>query len=195
LTPQDEAEHNAALGPFAERLQPVREKEEQAGLGEGGSVKDSFAISTEEELYAEIARAWCRIHPPAARVRHPMRPFAIGPDFASAVWNQREDYAQKVIAVCARVISRRQPNGEDAQHVSALTATPGESLDPATAWWQALPEPGELGLHFWVLGNGTVELRSLAPYDEPSPPEYGRFADAPHESGRHARNETSDGDD
>jgi hypothetical protein len=96
--------------------------------------------------------------------------------------------------VCAGVISRREPQGEGAQQVSTLTATPKESLDPATAWWQALPEPGELGLHFWVLGNGTVELRSLAPYDEPSTPEYGRFADAPHGSGRHARNEKSEDD-
>jgi hypothetical protein len=195
LTPQDEAEHDAALSSFAGRLQPACATEERAGRDEGGRVQDSFAIATEEELYAEIARAWCRIHPPAARVRHPMQPFAVSPAFTSAVWGQREDYAQKIIAVCARIISRRQPHGEGAQQVSALTATPRESLDPATAWWQALPELGELGLHFWVLGNGTIELSSLAPYDEPSPPEYGRFADALHESGGHARNETSDADD
>jgi hypothetical protein len=178
LTPQDEPEYDAALSAFAE----------------GRRAQDSFAIATETELYAEIARAWCRIYPPAARVRHPMQPFAVNRVFTSAVWGQREDYAQKIIAVCARVISRRQPHGEGAQPVSALTATPRESLDPATAWWQAVPELGALGLHFWVLGNGTIELRSLAAYDEPPMPEYERFADTQHESGRHARDETSDAD-
>lgn len=142
------------------------------GLDEG----DSFAVATEVELYTEIARAWCRIYPPATRVRYPMQPFAVGPDLASVIWEQREDYAQNVIAVCARVVSRREPQGEGAQQVGALTATPEESLDPATDWWLAVPELGELGLHFWVLGNGTVELRKLAPYDDPPLAEYGRFA-------------------
>jgi hypothetical protein len=178
VTPQDEPERDAALSVFAE----------------GRRAQDFVAIATETELYAEIVRAWCRIYPPAARVRHPMQPFAINRAFTPAVWGQREDYAQKIIAVCARVISRRQPHGEGAQQVSVLTATPQESSDPATAWWQEVPELGGLGLHFWVLGNGTVELRGLAAYDEPPTPEYGRFADTQTEFGRAASSQASDPD-
>jgi|GEM_PF-2703113 hypothetical protein len=136
-----------------------------------------FSVATEEELYAEVARAWCRMHSPPTRVRFPMRPFAFGPDFAPAVWDQREDHAQEVVAVCAGIVSRRNPNEHGAQEVNGLAMTPGESLDPACAWWQPIPpDLGEIGVHFWVLGNGTVEIRSLAPLDEPPLPEYGRFA-------------------
>lgn len=137
---------------------------------------ETFAVSTEEELYAEIARAWCRMQAPGKHVERPLQPYALGPDFAHAVWSEPEDNAQRIIVVCAKVISLHHTGLCGARRVDGVTRMPGEALDPVSSWWRPLDELGELGLHYWVLANKTIELRSLAAFDSPPPAQYGRFA-------------------
>lgn len=140
-------------------------------------VSDGFVLATEEELYAEIARAWYRLSTCSDHVKRPMRPYAIGPEFAHAVWSTREDQAQCVIAVCARIITFRVWELPGARLIGGVDFRPKETLDPATAWWQPVGELPGHGVHCWILGNGTIELRSLAAVDDLPLPEYGRFAD------------------
>lgn len=146
----------------------------------------TFAVATEEELYAEIARAWYRMDSAAGHIERPMQPYTIGPEFANEVWSQREDSAQRIVAVCARVVSFHNWQLSGAQRVASVDEPPREALDPAAAWWQPLKDPPELGVHYWILGNGTVEFRSLASLHAPPPPEYGRFATTHERRGIHA---------
>jgi hypothetical protein len=139
---------------------------------------DIFAVATEEELYAEISRAWYRMGSPGVHIACPMQPFAIGPELAYAVWSRPEDYAQRIVAVCARVVTFRGWQLPAAQQIEGVDGPPGEALDPAAAWWHPIEKPSGLGMHYWILGNGTIELRSLAPVDAPPPLEYGRRAAA-----------------
>jgi hypothetical protein len=140
-------------------------------------VSDRFVLATEEELYAEISRAWYRLSRCGDHVKRPMRPYALGPEFAQAVWSTREDKAQCVIAVCARIITFPFWELPGARLVGGVDYRPKEALDPVTAWWQPVDELSGYGVHCWILGNGTIELRSLAAVDDPPLPEYRRFAD------------------
>ncbi len=52
-----------------------------------------------------------------------------------------------------------------------------EGLDPVSTWWHPLSSTAEVGLHFWRLGIGMIELRSVGPVDDPPQLQFGRFTE------------------
>lgn len=137
-------------------------------------VSDTFSVATEEELYAEVARAWYRMRPVGSHVERPIRPYAIGPDFAYQIWSQREDDAQHIIVLCVQIVTLDYWELCGVTRTDDVDGQPREPLDPASAWWQPIEELPERGVHYWVLGSGTIELRSVATCDAPPAPLYGR---------------------
>jgi hypothetical protein len=107
-----------------------------------------------------------------------MKRYAIGPDFAYQVWDQREATAQRIIALCAQIVTLEYSQLPGATQTDDLDCTPREQLDPAATWWQPLDQASELGVHYWVLGNGTIELRALAARDARPMPRHGRFGNS-----------------
>lgn len=131
---------------------------------------------TEADVYSEIARAWCEMYPLREHPECPMRTHVVSPGFEREVWGRPEIDPQEVIAVCARVISVESWRLTEVQQ-TAVCSKLEEGLDPVTAWWHPLTSAPEVGLHFWRLAIGMIELRSVAPIDDSPMLESGRFAE------------------
>jgi hypothetical protein len=131
---------------------------------------------TEADVYAEIARAWCQQHPPSEHLECPMQRHVVGPDFARAVWGRPDIDPQEVIAVCAKVVSVESWRLSEARQTAAGCPME-EGLDPVSAWWHPLRCTAEVGLHFWRLAIGMIELRSVGPVDDPPRLQFGRFTE------------------
>jgi hypothetical protein len=140
----------------------------------------SEASLYERDLYVEITMAWYQIQPHGLGIDSPFRPYILGAGFANSV-SANEAYVElgRVAAICALVISSHpwQLNGLrkvlDTQNIGRVPKT---SLDPLCAWWYPLGKPYILGIHYWELGSGTIELRCLNRFEKPPPIRLGRVA-------------------
>ncbi len=121
-----------------------------------------FSTRTEADMYAEIARAWCQMDHSSERPEYPMQTHVVGPGFARAVWDQPDIDPQEVIAVCAKVVSVESWRLSEVRQTAAGCPLE-EALDPVSAWWHPLSSAPEIGLHFWRLATGMIELRSVGP--------------------------------
>lgn len=140
----------------------------------------SEATLYERALYVEITMAWYQRQPHGLGVDRAFRPYIVGAGFVNSV---RDSEAQvelgHVAAVCALLISSQpwQLDGLrkilDTQNIGRVPKT---GLDPLCAWWHPLGEPYILGIHYWELGSGTVELRRLSRFEKPPPIQLGRVA-------------------
>jgi hypothetical protein len=118
-------------------------------------------IRTEEDLYAEVTRAWCRMLSRERRRKRPLRRYVFGPDFAlSVLTGGTTAYARQVASVCA-LLACRYPWPNAGAESSPQEHSPSEGLDPALTWWRPLESHDRLGLHYWELGNGTIEFISV----------------------------------
>lgn len=79
------------------------------------TASDTFLVATEEELYAEVARAWYRMHSAGGHVKRPIRPYVIGPDFVSAPLSligrdaRVEQCKSYLLTTCGRVAAALAP--------------------------------------------------------------------------------------
>jgi hypothetical protein len=138
-------------------------------------------MASEADLYAAIVSAWYQTHPQGEHIKRPIRPYVFGPEFAKAVWVQPNVIRRHLVAVCARIVSLEAwqlPELLVAKNAPGMGVVPKEILDPAVALWHPANTPAELGVHFWRLGAGMIELRDVGPFDRPPALEFGRFAEA-----------------
>lgn len=133
-----------------------------------------ICTKNEADVYAEIARAWCGMYPPGEHLEYPMQTHVIAPGFAREVWGREGIDPQEVIAVCARVVSVESWRLTEARH-TVVCEILEEGLDPVGSWWHPLTSTPDVGLHFWRLAIGPIELRSIAPIDDLPRLECGRF--------------------
>jgi hypothetical protein len=149
------------------------------------SGEDDFPMSEaalyEQELYMAITLAWYQSQPQGAHLDRVLRPFVLGSGFASSVDGHRA-YLElhRVAAICALVVCS-QPWELDGLlkvlDIQGIGRAPREELDPVCAWWYPLaPQPNLLGIHYWELGNGIVELKNLSKFDKPPILQFGRYA-------------------
>lgn len=137
--------------------------------------------SAEADLYAEIARSWFWSKPKGEHIQRPMQRFVLGPDFAASVGRWPDSVYGHIIGACARVVSLE--NWEllavEVPKPAASVGTPArEWCDPLTLEWYPLDGESELGVHFWRLGGGVIEVRSIGPFYQAPALQFGRFAAA-----------------
>jgi hypothetical protein len=123
---------------------------------------------TVADVYAGIARAWFQMHPASRHLENPMQKYAVAPGFAQQVWGRTDVDPQEIIVACATIVSVekwRLTKGQQTAGCGKLQ----EALDPTGAWWQPLHDTDELGVHYWILAVGIIELRSVGPVDDPPP--------------------------
>jgi hypothetical protein len=123
---------------------------------------------TDADVYAEIARAWYRMRPSSDHLEHPIKKYVVAPSFARQVWDQPGIDPHAVIDVCARVVSEDDWRLREQTRQTVVCSHLEDGLDPVNGWWHPLGSIGEVtvGLHFWRLAIGTIELRSVGPADE-----------------------------
>lgn len=121
------------------------------------------------------------MHQPGEHIRHPMQPYVLGPDFASTAQSESRQVRGEIVALCARIVSLYRwelPDLRVAKHAAGFGKVPQEALDPATPLWHPLPMTSGLGVHFWWLGAGPTELRSVGRFNHAPALEFDRFAEA-----------------
>ncbi len=138
---------------------------------------------TEADVYSEIVRAWWSLYPD--HLDHAMQRFVVGRNFAHTICSESLANREDTIAACARIVSTERWQLRDAVCVRGDFQF-SEVFDPASAWWVPLQEAGEssLGVHFWRLVNGMIELRDIATLDDPPALCHGRFAERERERER-----------
>lgn len=125
------------------------------------SADDSHDASwpqSDEDMYLAVTAAWCHMFLRAERRKHPLGPYVFGEDFTRSVARTQID-ARRVAGVCARVACFHTHGNRESWPVELLSR---ETLDPPAAWWCAIEEPDELGVHHVELDSGTLEFLSVA---------------------------------
>ncbi len=140
----------------------------------------SEASLFERDLYVEITLAWYQRQPRGLKPNFPFRPYLLGRGFAESVKASPKGVDREhVAAVCALLVSLEPWQLGRLQKVmdtQGIGLVPKGALDPVSAWWYPLNKPSVLGIHYWELGNGTIELQSLARFDKPPALRFSRFA-------------------
>jgi hypothetical protein len=125
-----------------------------------GSIPPVPRRRSEADVYSEIVRVWWSMYPSSERLDHVIQPFVIGPEFAHAVGEHSVADSERAIIACARIVSTERWQLRDAILLSRKLSFI-EAFDPASAWWLPLYDQSGMGVHFWRLVTGTIELRSV----------------------------------
>lgn len=143
----------------------------------------SDASLYEQELYMAITLAWYQAQTQGVPLDRVLRPFVLGSEFAVSVEGHRA-YLElhRVTEVCALVVCS-QPWELDGLRkvldIQGIGRVPKDEMDPVCVWWYPMaPSPSLLGLHYWELGSGIVELKSVSKFDKPPILQFGRCAAA-----------------
>lgn len=129
---------------------------------------------TEADAYCAITTAWCGSVDQDRRMQHPMRPYFIARSFTQSTLRLPGATAADVFRVCARIISDEELELRDVLRTRKAISI-GEPYDPAGGWWHPLCDPS-LGVHFWRLALGIIELRTVAAFASAPQLEVGRYA-------------------
>ena len=137
--------------------------------------------SAEADLYAAIARLWFWSTPKGGHIQRPMQRFVLGPDFAASVARSPDSVYGHIVGACAQVVSL--DNWEllgvkVPKRAGGAGTLSGECFDPLTWAWYPLDGESGLGVHFWRLGGGVIEVRSIGPLNQAPALQFGRFAAA-----------------
>ncbi|HEY5194696.1 MAG TPA: hypothetical protein VIJ39_12615 [Solirubrobacteraceae bacterium] len=141
----------------------------------------SEASLYEQELYMAITLAWYQAQPQGFHLDRVLRPFVLGTGFAESVEGHRV-YLElhRVAAICTLLVCSRPWELDGLQKVldvQGIGRVPKDELDPVCAWWYPLaPSPNLLGIHYWELGSGIVELKRLSKFEKPPVLQFGRYA-------------------
>lgn len=133
----------------------------------------SALVPESDRLRAAIRSSWLRQTTKADRARYPWREPVIGPDFAASLDNLEGVSRERVMQVCAEVVSGRAADRPGLQ-VHALRSTDGGGSgqrirhDGARAYRASLQvrTAAARRLHYWVLPDGRIELAKVAYHDD-----------------------------
>jgi hypothetical protein len=148
------------------------------------SGENDFPVSEtslyERDLYVGITVAWYQMQPHGLSADHVLRPYVLGTGFASSVKDAptRVDL-EHVTATCALILCSNPWELDGLRKIldtQSISRPPRHELDPVCAWWLPLDRPSILGVHYWELGNGIVELRRLSRFEKPPALHFGRFS-------------------
>jgi hypothetical protein len=147
------------------------------------STSSPMSASGEADVYAAIATSWYRSNPRDRHIQKPMQPFVVDPGFAASLARWPDAVYEHVIAACARIVSLHSwelAGMQVAEHAEGAGTPPQECLDPLTPQWCPLGRASAsgLGVHFWRLGGGVIEIRSVGPFNIAPALQFGRFAAA-----------------
>jgi hypothetical protein len=110
-----------------------------------------------------------------------MQPFVFGPELAQTVRLQADSLRAQAIRACSHIVSLYEWELWGLRVTRPASGVGGlarEALDPVLARWYPLDRASALGVHFWKLAGGVIELRALAPFDRPPALRFGRLAEA-----------------
>lgn len=133
---------------------------------------DSF-VPAEKRFVVAVRRAWLRTTTKEDRLRFPWREPVIGPDFLESLDRVEGVSRDRVVEVCAEVVSGRAAVRSGLQ-VHALRAHAGGGSaqrvreDGARAFRASLQVRSAAArrLHFWELDDGRIELAKIAYHDD-----------------------------
>lgn len=133
-------------------------------------------LRAEEQLRHDVRVAWAERIPAADKAHHPLGEYVIGPAFMQSLDEVPGVDRSKVVDVVVEVVTgladilpgremhplRTGPGGDD---------PPIRRGDGARCWRVALQSnaPAARRLHFWRLGDGTVELSRVCLHDDFTP--------------------------
>jgi len=140
----------------------------------------SEASLFELDLYMKITAAWYESQPREPHIDGALRPYLLGTGFAQSIQESswRLDH-EHIAAICARLVSSETWQLDGLRKVldtQSIGRAPKHFLDHVNAWWYPLEKADILGIHYWQLANGTLELRLLHKFDKAPPLLFGRFA-------------------
>jgi hypothetical protein len=134
----------------------------------------------ERDLYVGITVAWYGMRNYGLDISHAIRSYILGDGFADSVQMALSEVAlEQVIAICALVVSSRPWELAGLRKIldtQNIHRVPREALDPVCAWWYPLDEPPDLGVHYWELGNGILELCQLSRFETAPALQFDRLA-------------------
>lgn len=139
------------------------------------------SASVEADLYAAITMSWYWSNPRGGHIGRPMQRFVLGPDFAASVARWPDSVYEHIVSACARIVSLHnwELRGlKVAKHADGAGTPPKECFDPVTPAWYPLGGGLGPGVHFWRLGGGVIEIRSVAPFGRAPMLQFERFAAA-----------------
>jgi hypothetical protein len=120
--------------------------------------------SSDEAMYAAVARAWCRLADPRERLESPLGQYVLSPGFVHSVAGAPVD-GWLVAELCARLV-RQDPLKRCYRNSSPLTQASLAEDDPFATWWCALQGPGGLGVHYDERAYGSLVFLSVAARDD-----------------------------
>jgi len=121
----------------------------------------------------DVRRAWERTTTSADRERYPWHEPVLGPEFLQSLAQVQGINRDRVVEVCAHVVSGRAPEIAGLE-LHPLRSSEGggasqrEREDGAKAWRCSLQvgSPSARRLHYWQLPNGGVELAKVVYHDD-----------------------------
>ncbi|WP_213456319.1 S1 RNA-binding domain-containing protein [Rhizomonospora bruguierae] len=130
-------------------------------------------VPESDRLRAAIRSSWLRQTSKADRARYPWREPVIGPDFAASLDNLEGVSRERVMQVCAEVVSGRAADRSGLQVHALRSADGGGSAqrtrhDGARAYRASLQvrTAAARRLHYWVLPDGRIELAKVGYHDD-----------------------------
>jgi predicted RNA-binding protein with RPS1 domain len=155
-----------------ERLRKdLRDERDRSGYLEGELA--AAGLDETARFVADVRRAWERTTTPADRERYLWNDPVIGPEFLQTLSQVQGINRDRVVEVCAHVVSGRAPEIGGLE-LHPLRSSEGggapqrEREDGAKAWRCSLQvgSPSARRLHYWQLPDGGVELAKIVYHDD-----------------------------
>ncbi len=134
---------------------------------------NTAGVSEAQRFVGEVKRAWEAMTTPADRDRYPWREPRLRPDFLDSLGRVHGVSRERVVDVCAHVVSGRAP-GVPSLELHPLRISEGGGTaqlvreDGAKAWRCNVQTRTAAArrLHYWELPGGGVELAKLVYHDD-----------------------------
>jgi predicted RNA-binding protein with RPS1 domain len=134
---------------------------------------NTAGVSEAQRFVDEVSQAWERMTTPADRDRYPWRDPRLGPDFLDSLGRVHGVSRERVVEVCAHVVSGRAPDVPSLElhplRISEGGGTPQRVRDDGAKAWRCslqVKAPAARRLHYWELPGGGVELARLVYHDD-----------------------------
>jgi hypothetical protein len=168
---KDQRERLFTADSRAKRL--AKELAAERARGDQLDEEISATLGPEQRFIGKVRQAWEASTTRSDRDRYPWREPILGPDFLDSLDRVQGISRQRVVDVCAHVVSARAPEiaGLELHRLrlnDAGDAPQREREDGALAWRASLQvqTPAARRLHFWELPDGRVELANVSYHDD-----------------------------
>jgi S1 RNA binding domain len=168
---KDQRERLSVVGTRAQRL--GKELAVERARADQLEEEIAAAVDPDERFTGQVRRAWEASTTPSDRHRYPWREPVVGPDFLDSLERVHGVSRERVVEVCAHVVSGRaaEISGLELHQLRSSESGDASQLrrrDGAVAWRASLQvsTPAARRLHYWELPGGGVELAKIVYHDD-----------------------------